>query len=165
MSVQDNLTALFAAWSAENANGREAQVAPAIGDSFFYADPNTPAPVTSAAGYVDYIAMFTANVPSSLCLPTFTCNAFEGGAWSLFRVTCDGAVDPPPLPPPPPPPPVEPSRVLDDFLSVVTEHVEPCATVIRERAMLVISDIVTVVNSAATPSSSAGGDESARGVQ
>ncbi len=60
-----SLSNFFAAWGDDSAEGRAALVAPAIGDTFHYADPHSPAPITSAGDFLDFVAGFAKSAPGA----------------------------------------------------------------------------------------------------
>ena len=63
MSDQTSLQDFFAAWTIDNADGRAAKIASAIGDNFRYVDPRTPEPITSVDAMSAYLADFINNCP------------------------------------------------------------------------------------------------------
>lgn len=58
-----SLTDFFAAWTTPDADGRGALIASAIGQSFYYVDPRTEAPITTAEGIDAYVAQFLEMCP------------------------------------------------------------------------------------------------------
>lgn len=63
MSNIKSLQDFFAAWTTEDADGRGALIASAIGDDFYYLDPQTPEPITSGEAMSAYADMFRQNCP------------------------------------------------------------------------------------------------------
>lgn len=63
MSDAQSLKDFFAAWVEPDADGRAALIASAIGDSFYYVDPRTPEPISSAATMDAYAGKFLAMCP------------------------------------------------------------------------------------------------------
>lgn len=63
--MTDCIHSLFAAWGDPSPDGRAAKTDAAIGDEFYYADPNTPDPVRGRDAYLAYIAMFAQMMPGA----------------------------------------------------------------------------------------------------
>ena len=63
MSDHKSLRDFFAAWGETDADGRAALVASAVGDTFYYADPHAPEPITSVEGFLGFVAGFLKNSP------------------------------------------------------------------------------------------------------
>mgnify|MGYP001155752530 CR=1 FL=1 len=61
--MSDIILKSFATWGEPDAGKRAAMVAETVGNSFVYADPNTPDPITSAADFADYLGMFSQHMP------------------------------------------------------------------------------------------------------
>lgn len=57
------LADFFSAWTLTEAEGRDAQVASALGDTIYYADPRTEAPITDLAALQAYVAQFLPMCP------------------------------------------------------------------------------------------------------
>lgn len=55
----------FAAWGDTDINTRAATLHRVCADSFYYADPNAPEPVTSVDGMNNYLSMFTSQMPGA----------------------------------------------------------------------------------------------------
>jgi len=53
----------FAAWAIQDAAARDAQVDSTLGDSIFYADPRTEAPLTDAGSVKAYVGGFSQMAP------------------------------------------------------------------------------------------------------
>lgn len=63
--MSDTITTFFDAWGEVDASKRAAMVAASVSDSFYYADPNAPEAITAAAGFVDYLGMFSQAMPGA----------------------------------------------------------------------------------------------------
>jgi ketosteroid isomerase-like protein len=63
--MSDSIKKSFDAWGETDADKRAAMIADITGNSFYYADPNTPEPITSAEAFVEYLAMFTQHMPNA----------------------------------------------------------------------------------------------------
>lgn len=61
--MTQTLEDFFAAWGETDSKARAAILRRVCADSFYYADPNAPDPVTSVDGMNDYLAMFTSHMP------------------------------------------------------------------------------------------------------
>ena len=59
------LETLFSAWGDPSHDGRAGKTDAAIGGYFYYADPNTPNPVTGRDNYLAYIAMLVEKIPGA----------------------------------------------------------------------------------------------------
>ena len=64
MTPVSALGALFRAWGAPEAE-RPALIDAAVAPDFYYADPHAPAPITSAASFLEFIAGFSRNMPGA----------------------------------------------------------------------------------------------------
>ena len=65
MTDKSALSDFFAGWGNTDADGRAEQIASAIGDNFHYADPHAPAPITTLADMLEFVAAFTENAPGA----------------------------------------------------------------------------------------------------
>lgn len=63
--MSDAINSFFAAWGMDDAAARADAVSGAAAPDFAYTDPNTPQTITSVDGFLDYIAMFTTNLPGA----------------------------------------------------------------------------------------------------
>ena len=63
--MSDAIHANFAAWGETDPARRAELIAASVGASFYYADPNAPAPITSAQDYGDYLETFAAHMPGA----------------------------------------------------------------------------------------------------
>ena len=63
--MSETIELSFAAWGEADAEKRAQMIADTTGGSFYYADPNTPEPITSAEAFVEYLAMFTQHMPNA----------------------------------------------------------------------------------------------------
>ena len=72
MSTVQSLTDFFAAWTTEDADGRGALVASAIGDGFSYLDPRTEQPITDVGAMAEYLGQFL-----QMCPPGAAVNVLE----------------------------------------------------------------------------------------
>ena len=63
--MNDCLHTLFAAWGEPSPEVRAAHTDAAIGPNFYYADPNTAAPIKGRDAYLAYIAQFSEMMPGA----------------------------------------------------------------------------------------------------
>ena len=63
--MSDKIAQLFAAWGMTDAKARSKSLRECLGDPFTYVDPRTPAPITDADGFVDYVAIYTEYAPGA----------------------------------------------------------------------------------------------------
>lgn len=63
--MNDCLHSLFAAWGTPSPEARATHTDAAIGPNFYYADPNTPAPIEGRDAYLTYIAQFAEMMPGA----------------------------------------------------------------------------------------------------
>ena len=56
--MSDALNRFFAAWGDSNRDSRADLVRSAIGESFYYADPHAPEPITSVGGLLEFLGQF-----------------------------------------------------------------------------------------------------------
>lgn len=63
MSAVQSLNDFFAAWTEEDPDGRANLIGSAIGEGFYYLDPQTPEPITSGEAMSGYADMFRQNCP------------------------------------------------------------------------------------------------------
>lgn len=68
----------FAGWAEATADGRRSKILPAISDSFHYADPHAPAPITSGDAFLDFVAAFTQNAPGASITVVHPIDAHNG---------------------------------------------------------------------------------------
>ena len=61
--MTDSVLRFFAAWSVPDDAARDAQIAATLGASILYADPRTPAPLTTPAAVQDYVGQFSKSAP------------------------------------------------------------------------------------------------------
>ena len=61
--MTQSLTDFFAAWTTEDADSRRALIASAVGDTFYYVDPMTDAPITDVDGMDAYAGNFLTMCP------------------------------------------------------------------------------------------------------
>lgn len=61
--MTQEITDFFEAWSIEDADTRNAQVASSLSDTVFYVDPRTDAPLTTKDAVSDYVGMFSQMAP------------------------------------------------------------------------------------------------------
>ncbi len=59
------IISLFSAWGDPSPDGRASKTDAAIAADFYYADPNTPDPVTSRDAYLAHIAQFAEMMPGA----------------------------------------------------------------------------------------------------
>lgn len=63
--MNELLETLFSAWGDPSADGRASKTDAAIAPDFYYADPNSPGPITGRDGYLAYIAQFGEMMPGA----------------------------------------------------------------------------------------------------
>ncbi|MDG2340928.1 MAG: nuclear transport factor 2 family protein [Paracoccaceae bacterium] len=61
--MSEALKSHFSAWGEADADKRAEIIRANAGDSFYYVDPNTPAPMNSVDEFLEYLDMFTSQMP------------------------------------------------------------------------------------------------------
>ncbi|MFZ5962323.1 nuclear transport factor 2 family protein [Thalassococcus sp. BH17M4-6] len=88
--MSDAIRNFFAAWGMEDAALRQSTIEEVTGASFAYTDPNTPDPVATVPAFLDYIAMFTSNMPGATA-EVVDVSAHHGFARATVDFMRDGA--------------------------------------------------------------------------
>ena len=63
--MADALTAVFSAWGDTDPKSRAATLGAALADSFYYADPQVPSPITNLDDFLAYLDGFTQHMPGA----------------------------------------------------------------------------------------------------
>ena len=61
--MTDIVSRFFAAWAVQDDATRDAEIAATLGADIFYADPRTPAPLTTPEAVAHYVGQFSKSAP------------------------------------------------------------------------------------------------------